>query len=74
VGREDVIDILLNWDDCELSEDGNKIIQHVGRDREYSRGKMGGATRRFRGRGNWAVSFRSDGCASRSCSGSTPGL
>lgn len=42
VGREDVIDILLNWDDCELSEDGNKIIQHVGRDREYSHGKMGG--------------------------------
>ena len=32
VGREDVIDILLNWDDCELSNDGNKIIQHVGRD------------------------------------------
>ena len=42
VGRNDVIDILLNWDDCELSEDGNKIIQHIGRDREYSRGAMGG--------------------------------
>ena len=42
VDRDDVIDILLNWDDCELSEDSNKIIQHIGRDREYSRGAMGG--------------------------------
>ena len=42
VGRDDVIDILLNWDDCELSEDGNKIIQYIGRDREYSRGAIGG--------------------------------
>jgi hypothetical protein len=42
VGRDDVIDILLNWDDCELSEDGKKIIQYIGRDREYSRGALGG--------------------------------
>ena len=42
VGRDDVTDILLNWNDCELSEDGNKIIQHIGRDREYSHGAMGG--------------------------------
>ncbi len=40
--RDDVTDILLNWEDCELSEDGANIIQYVGRDREYSRGKYGG--------------------------------
>ena len=42
VGRDDVTDILLNWDDCELSEDGNKIFRYIGRDREYSRGAEGG--------------------------------
>lgn len=42
LGRDDVIDILLNWDDCELSEDGTGIIQFVGRDRDYSHGKNGG--------------------------------
>ena len=41
-GRDDVTEILFNWDDCELSDDGNSIIQYVGRDREYSRGKYGG--------------------------------
>lgn len=42
VGRDGVTDILLNWDDCELSEDGNKIFRYIGRDREYSRGTEGG--------------------------------
>jgi hypothetical protein len=38
LGRDDLIDILLNWDDCEISEDGKNIIQYLGRDREYSHG------------------------------------
>ena len=42
VGRDDVTDILLNWDDSELSEDGNRIFRYIGRDREYSRGAEGG--------------------------------
>jgi hypothetical protein len=42
VDRDDVADILLNWNDSELSEDGSKIIQYVGRDREYSHGATGG--------------------------------
>lgn len=42
VGREDVVAILLNWNDCELSEDGDKIFRYIGRDREYSHGAMGG--------------------------------
>ena len=42
LGRDDVLDILFNWDDCELSDDGTNIIQYVGRDREYTRGKEGG--------------------------------
>lgn len=42
LGRDDLTDILFNWDDSELSEDGTKIIRFVGRDREYSRGAEGG--------------------------------
>ena len=42
LGRDDVTDILFNWNDYELSEDGSKIISYVGRDREYSRGAQGG--------------------------------
>lgn len=38
LGRDDVSDILLNWNDYELSEDGTKIYCYVGRDREYSQG------------------------------------
>ena len=45
LGKDDLIDILLNWDDCEISEDGKNIIQYLGRDREYSYGKQGGKTR-----------------------------
>lgn len=42
VGRGDVVDILLNWDDCELSDDGSRIVRYIGRDREYSHGAEGG--------------------------------
>lgn len=42
LGRDDVSDILSNWNDCELSEDGTKIFCYIGRDREYSRGTEGG--------------------------------
>lgn len=42
MGRDDVSAILLNWNDSELSDDGEKIILYVGRDREYSRGAEGG--------------------------------
>lgn len=42
VGRDDVAEILFNWDDYELSDDGDKIVSYVGRDREYSRGADGG--------------------------------
>lgn len=45
IGRDDLTDLLLNWDDCEISEDGKNIIQYLGRDREYSHGKQGGKTR-----------------------------
>ena len=45
LGRDDVTDILLNWEDCELGEDANSIIQYAGRDRDYSHGKEGGKTR-----------------------------
>lgn len=42
LGRDELSEILFNWDDSELSEDGTKIIRFVGRDREYSRGSDGG--------------------------------
>ena len=42
LGRDDVSDILSNWNDYELSEDGAKIYGYVGRDREYSHGADGG--------------------------------
>ena len=42
IGRDDLTDILFNWNDSELNEDGTKIFLYVGRDREYSRGKEAG--------------------------------
>ena len=42
LGQDNVAYILLNWEDCELSEDGNKIFRHIGRDRQHSHGAMGG--------------------------------
>lgn len=40
--RDKLNDILFNWNDSELSEDGTKIFCYVGRDRQYSRGANGG--------------------------------
>lgn len=34
--------VLFNWDDVELSEDGNKFITYPGRNGRYSRGSEGG--------------------------------
>lgn len=42
LGRDDLSDILTNWNDSELSEDGTTIFCYVGRDRQYSRGANGG--------------------------------
>jgi len=42
LGRDDLSDILTNWNDSELSEDGTKIFCYVGRDREYSGSANGG--------------------------------
>ena len=41
LGRDDVTDILLNWEDCELGDDGNSIIQYVGRDRDLKLRRTG---------------------------------
>ena len=40
--RDELADILFNWNESGLSADGEKIIQHVGRDRQFSRGSEGG--------------------------------
>lgn len=40
--REELADILFNWNESGLSADGEKIIQYVGRDRQFSRGSEGG--------------------------------
>ena len=42
LGRDDLQEILGNWNDYELSDDGKTIICYIGRDREYSKGKDGG--------------------------------
>jgi len=42
IGRDNLSEILMNWNDSELNEDGNKIIMYPGRDRQWSRGKDGG--------------------------------
>jgi DNA repair protein RadC len=42
LGRDDVNAILGDWNDSELSEDGSRIVQYSGRDREFSTGKEGG--------------------------------
>ncbi len=42
LGRDDLQEILSNWNDNELSEDGKTIICYIGRDREYSKGREGG--------------------------------
>lgn len=40
--RDDVGEILFNWNESHLNEDGDKIINYPGRDGRYSRGKEGG--------------------------------
>ena len=40
--RDDITNILFNWNESELSADGEKIIKYIGRDRQYSRGSEGG--------------------------------
>ena len=42
LGRADVTEILVNWENCELSEDGDRIVCYIGRDGAYSHGAMGG--------------------------------
>lgn len=42
IGRGDVGEILLNWNDSRLNEDGDKIICYPGRDGRFSLGKEGG--------------------------------
>lgn len=42
MGRDDLGEILFNWNESQLSEDGNKIIGYPGRDGRFSRGKEGG--------------------------------
>lgn len=42
IGRDDLDEILFNWNDSKLNEDGHKIICYPGRDGRFSRGKEGG--------------------------------
>jgi hypothetical protein len=42
IGRDDLDEILFNWNDSKLHEDGEKIICYPGRDGRFSRGKEGG--------------------------------
>lgn len=42
LGRGDIGEILFNWNESQLNEDGDKIINYPGRDGRYSRGKEGG--------------------------------
>ena len=42
MGRDDIGEILFNWNESELNYDGDRIICYSGRDGRYSRGKDGG--------------------------------
>jgi hypothetical protein len=42
IGRDDLGEILFNWNESELNEDGSKIIGYPGRDGRHSHGKEGG--------------------------------
>lgn len=42
IGRDDLNEILFNWNESNLNEDGHKIISYPGRDGRFSRGKEGG--------------------------------
>lgn len=42
LGRNDLGEILYNWNESQLNFDGDKIVGYPGRDGIYSRGKEGG--------------------------------
>lgn len=42
VGRNDLGEILFNWNESQLNEEGDKIFKYPGRDGRFSRGKEGG--------------------------------
>lgn len=42
IGRNDLGEILFNWNESQLNEEGDKIIGYPGRDGVYSKGKEGG--------------------------------
>ena len=42
IGRNDLGEILFNWNELQLNEEGDKIIGYPGRDGVYSKGKEGG--------------------------------
>ena len=42
IGTDDLGEILFNWNESQLNEDGDKIIRYPGRDGRFSRGKEGG--------------------------------
>jgi len=43
IGLNDLGEILFNWNESQLNEDGDKIIRYPGRDGRFSRGKEGGS-------------------------------
>lgn len=42
IGRNDLGEILFNWNESQLNTEGDKIIGYPGRDGIFSRGKEGG--------------------------------
>lgn len=42
VGQNDLGEILFNWNESQLNEDGDKIVRYPGRDGRFSIGKEGG--------------------------------
>ena len=42
IGHNDLGEILFNWNESQLNEEGDKIVGYPGRDGVYSRGKEGG--------------------------------
>lgn len=42
IGRNDIGEILFNWNESQLNMDGDRIIGYPGRDGVFSRGKEGG--------------------------------
>ena len=42
IGRNDIDEILFNWNESQLNLDGDRIIGYPGRDGIFSRGKEGG--------------------------------